>query len=84
MNEIETSFRVIAFKGGGFVLVDTSGHEPHIVKAVSSVDELVGAIGRSVQDWHAETQRVAKAHAEDESPKVIRPPRFWWRKAVTG
>lgn len=50
-NELEISFRVISFKGegtdhrqdGGFVLVDTSGSEPHIVKAVSTLDELVGA-----------------------------------------
>lgn len=86
MNDVETSYRIIAFKGGGFILVDTSGAEPHIVKAMSTMDELVVALGRSVQDWHAETIRVAKAQeidADTDQPKVIKPPRFWWRKAVT-
>lgn len=81
-NETETSFRVIAFKGGGFVLVDTSSEgDPIVLRAVSSLDELTGALSRAVIEWHAETQRVQAAHLADENPKVV-APRKWWR-AIT-
>lgn len=76
-NEVEIRLRIIGFAGGGYVLADNSAEEPHVIKAVSTMDELVGAIGQAVRDWQAETQRVARAHAEDENPKIIKPRRFW-------
>ena len=76
-NVIEIRLRFIGFAGGGFVLAENSTDDPHVIKAVSTMDELVGAIGVAVRDWHAETQRVAKAQYEDDNPKVIKPRRFW-------
>lgn len=76
------TFRVYACPGGGFVLAELipqeeGGMEQDMKRAVSNLDECVGAIGQAVRDWHAETQRVARAHAEDENPKIIKPRRFW-------
>lgn len=76
-NEVEIRLRIIGFAGGGYVLAENSTEDPHVIKAVSTMDELVGAIGSAVRDWHAETQRVARANAEDENPKIIKPRRFW-------
>lgn len=86
---LHATFRVYACPGGGFVLAelipqDEGGMEQDMKRAVSNLDECVGAIGQAVRDWHAETVRVEAAQAEDEQPKIIRPSRFWWRKAVTG
>lgn len=76
-NEVEIRLRIIGFAGGGFVLAENSTDDPHVIRAVSSMDELVGATGQAIRDWHAETQRVARAHADDDNPKVIKPRRFW-------
>ena len=83
-DEVMTTLRIVAFSGGGFVLVevDPDGSQ-RIVRAVSTMDELVGAMQGRVRDWHAEALRVQAAHLADESPQVVRP-RQWWRRIATG
>lgn len=80
---IHATFRVYACPGGGFVLAElVDKHDgdmsQEMRRAVTNIDECVGAIGQAVKDWHTEAMRVRAAQLADENPKVV-TPRKWWR-----
>ena len=80
---IHATFRVYSCPGGGFVLAELVPSEDGAMgqdmkRAVSNLDECVGAIGQAVRDWYSEAQRVHAAHMADENPKVVTPKK-WWR-----
>lgn len=95
-NEVlHATFRIYKCPKGGFVLAqlfdkeDEHGRvamEQEMRQATGDRDQCIGALARAVAEWDDETERVAKAQEIDtatDQPKVIKPPRFWWRKAVT-
>lgn len=80
---LHATFRIYSCPGGGFVIAGVHEQgEQEMKRAVSNIDEAIGAVGNEIRDWHAESQRFRAAQIEEDNPKVIKPSRFWWRKAI--
>ena len=75
MGNQKLDIRIMELPGGGFILAeDRSGDDYEPMQAVSSLDELCGALQKRVREWNDETNRTAPAVTG-----TVISPRRWWR-----
>lgn len=81
---IKITIRVIEFDGGGFVIADEPDEgqtEFRPLKAVSTLDEVCGAVQGILRNWNRETLALKKAQADDIDGRNVIAPKRWWRNA---
>lgn len=85
MGKMQITIQVAELDGGGFVIGDAFYEGEQLdfqpVQAVSSIDEVCGAIHNKLRQWHTECKRLRQATIEDQNAGKVVAPRLWWRNA---
>lgn len=77
----EVTIRVVRLPRGGYVIAETGRHGGP-VQAVTSFNEMTGALSDFLRIWDADMSKQITARYAEENPTVVLPKRGFFQRRV--